>query len=277
MFCLPWRIRLVFALAAWSASSASLAAQTADSSSKNATPLFTVRDAYIGAGFVAATIALLPFDRRIAHELQDSSTQSNRFFGGAATDFERATVPGTYVVGGALYVVGRLAHFDRMADLGLHGTESVFLAIQLTDIVKGLAGRARPFEVGDSLPGDFQFARGLRTKKGFTSFPSGHTAKAFAAASAVTAETARWWPQSTVIVAPVMYGGALMVGLARMYHNAHWASDVALGAGIGTFSGLKVVRYNHTHPRNRLDRWLLRTQLSPDSRGGVALTVDLSR
>ncbi len=59
-----------------------------------------------------------------------------------------------------------------------------------------------------------------------------------------------------------------------MYHNAHWASDVALGAGIGTFSGLKVVRYNHSHPKNRLDRLLLGTHIVRDTRGDLALTVE---
>jgi membrane-associated phospholipid phosphatase len=255
--------------------SAPASGQSADSTATANAPLFTIRDAYIGAGFALATIALLPFDKHIAQELQDSATQANKFFGGAATDFERAAVPGTYVVGGLLYGVGRIGHFREIADLGLHGTEAVFLAIQLTDIVKGLAGRARPFLVGDSLPGNFQFARGLRKTKGYTSFPSGHTAKAFGAASAVTAEVDRVWPRATWIVAPAMYGGALMVGLSRMYHNAHWASDVALGAGIGTFSGLKVVRYNHTHPHNRIDRWLLGARVYPNDRGGVDLSFSM--
>jgi membrane-associated phospholipid phosphatase len=247
-------------------------AQSVDSSAHTA-PLFTKRDAFLGAGFVAATVALLPLDRAIAERLQDSATQANRFFDRAATDFERAVVPGAYIIGGAFYAVGRIGHFERVADLGLHGTEAVFIAVQITDIVKGLSGRARPFVVGDSLPASFQFARGLRKKPGYTSFPSGHTAKAFGAASAVTAEVARWSSRSRWIVGPAMYGGALMVGLSRMYHNAHWASDVALGAGIGTFSGIGVVRYNHSHRRNRLDRWLLRTQLSPGTDGGMALSV----
>ena len=48
-----------------------------------------------------------------------------------------------------------------------------------------------------------------------------------------------------------MYGGATLVGLSRMYNNAHWASDVTLGAAIGTFSGIKVVRFNHSHAHDR--------------------------
>ncbi len=66
------------------------------------------------------------------------------------------------------------------------------------------------------------------------------------------------WPKYTWYVAPVLYGGATLVGLSRMYHNKHWASDVVLGAAIGTFSGLKVVRYSHAHPDNPVDKVLLR-------------------
>jgi membrane-associated phospholipid phosphatase len=47
-----------------------------------------------------------------------------------------------------------------------------------------------------------------------------------------------------------------MVGLARMYDNKHWASDVALGAAVGTLSGISVVHYDQTHPRNRVERWM---------------------
>ena len=79
------------------------------------------------------------------------------------------------------------------------------------------------------------------------------------------------WPRYTWYVAPVLYGGATLVGLSRMYHNRHWASDVALGAGVGTFSGLKVVRYSHSHPDNLIDRVMLRTTVAPDGRGGAYL------
>jgi hypothetical protein len=61
-----------------------------------------------------------------------------------------------------------------------------------------------------------------------------------------------------------------------MYHDKHWASDVALGAAIGTFSGLKVVRYSHAHPHNRLDRIILRADADPrvdGSRMAIGLSV----
>lgn len=257
------------------AGASTVEAQRPDSSAISSTPLFTKHDAYVGAAFVAATIALLPLDRSIAMHLQDSATQANHFFGGAATDFERAAVPGAYMLSGALYAIGRVGRAPRVADIGLHTAESVFLAIQLTDVVKGLAGRARPGVVGDSLPDSFQFARGLRSKTGYTSFPSGHTAKAFGAASALSAELTRWRPQMEFVAGPILYGSALMVGLSRMYHDGHWASDVALGAGIGTFSGLKVVRYNHSHPKNRLDRLLLGTHVTRDARGDLLLCVQM--
>jgi membrane-associated phospholipid phosphatase len=39
----------------------------------------------------------------------------------------------------------------------------------------------------------------------------------------------RWVP-------PVAYGLATLVGLSRIYDNAHWASDVMAGAAIGFLS-----------------------------------------
>jgi membrane-associated phospholipid phosphatase len=72
-----------------------------------------------------------------------------------------------------------------------------------------------------------------------------------------------------------MYGGATLVGLSRMYHNNHWASDVVLGAAVGTFSGLKVVRYSHAHPDNKLDHFILGATILPNVNGGGTLAFSL--
>jgi membrane-associated phospholipid phosphatase len=233
--------------------------------------LFTWRDGVLAAGFTGLTIAMFPVDRAIAKRLQDSSVHANRFLGNAAKNIEYFADPGSIVIGVSMYGVGRIAGWHDLADLGLHGTEAVAVSGVLTAIIKDVAGRARPFVSNDTSPHDFQFSRGLRKGDGYQSFPSGHATAAFAAASVVTSESQRWWPHGTWLVAPAMYGGATLVGLSRLYHNAHWASDVALGAAIGTFSGIKVVRYSHGHPTNPIDRWLLGTKVMQAPNGGLAV------
>jgi membrane-associated phospholipid phosphatase len=91
----------------------------------------------------------------------------------------------------------------------------------------------------------------------------------------VTSETSRFWPEGTWIVGPILYAGAALTGISRMYNNRHWASDVLVGAGIGTFAGLKVVRYHHTHPGNRLDKWMLAGSIAPADDGGHALRLSI--
>jgi hypothetical protein len=61
-----------------------------------------------------------------------------------------------------------------------------------------------------------------------------------------------------------------------MYNNAHWASDVAVGAAVGTFAGIKIVRYNHGHPTNFIDRFFLGAMVKPAPSGGAELGVSLS-
>ena len=245
-------------------------AQPADTTRVSREPLFTATDAWVAGGFVLGTVAMFPLDRRIAEELQNPDTQANDFLKDASTGFEVISQPGAYIIGGSLYAVGRIGGNERMADLGLHGAEAVFVSEVATYLLKGLMGRERPYVSADTVPRSFKLGRGFGNHD-YRSFPSGHTSTAFAAAAAVTAETSRWWPRSTIFIAPLMYGGATMVGLSRMYNNRHWASDVVLGAAIGTFAGLKVVRYHHSHPGNRLDEILLHVSAVPDGRGGWAV------
>lgn len=236
-------------------------------------PLFTTKDVAVAGGFAAATVALFPLDEHIATRLQNPSAQANRFLHHAATDFEWFGSTGPFIIGGSLYAAGMLTRHNELADLGWHGVEAAIVADGVTLMLKGMLGRGRPFASGDTNPRDFHFGGGFG-KDDRQSFPSGHTTTAFAVAAAVTSEAQRHWPTkwwSTWLIAPAMYGGATMVGAARMYHNVHWASDVAMGAAIGTFTGRKLVQYNHAHPRNLIDRTILRTAVVPTSDGGFAI------
>lgn len=61
------------------------------------------------------------------------------------------------------------------------------------------------------------------------SFPSGHTAVAFAGAELIRLEYGRWWAIGAYTV-------ATGVAFLRLYNGAHWLNDVIAGAGIGILS-----------------------------------------
>jgi membrane-associated phospholipid phosphatase len=240
--------------------------------------LFTWEDAVLGGVFIGGTLVLRPVDKYFATRLQNKYNQENQFLQKTAVVVRTIAEPGAFIIGGTLYVAGRLSKQHDMADLGLHGTEAVIAGSIVAGVLKDGFGRARPFvhPPTDSTgydPDNWQLGRGLKDGDNYRSFPSGHSVAAFAAAAAVANETSRWWPSWKWVIGPAMFGGAGLVGVSRMYNNRHWASDVMMGAAIGTFAGNKIVRYNHrTNPGNKLDKWLLGTSLTPAPRGGYSLS-----
>jgi undecaprenyl-diphosphatase len=85
--------------------------------------------------------------------------------------------------------------------------------------VKAVFRRRRPFI-------DIVRALVVGKRPGSWSFPSGHTASAFACAWVLS----RVWPRK----APLFYGLAATVGFSRVYVGAHYPGDVASGAVAGT-------------------------------------------
>lgn len=67
---------------------------------------------------------------------------------------------------------------------------------------------------------------------GNSSFPSGHTAEAFASAEFLRME----YQNKSIWYGVLGYSMACMTGYLRMYNNKHWFSDVLAGAGVGILS-----------------------------------------
>lgn len=230
-------------------------------------PLIRGADALLIVGFVAATAAVSPVDKYVTQRLQDPARQSNKYLHKGATFFRLIGDPGSLVVGGLTYGVGRLSGSRRAEDIGLHSVEAVLISGAITGATKMIAGRARPYkDTANSL--NFGLLRGLHGGTDYQSFPSGHTTAAFAFASIVSAETAHWWPHSKWPIGTIMYGGAALTGVSRIYNQFHWASDVVAGAAIGTLTGIKVYRYTHAHPDNRVDKFFLRAGVSISPQSG---------
>lgn len=230
-------------------------------SATDSTPVwFTHRDRVAAAGFVSATLLALPFDRAAAHLLEQPAVHRDARVAGGASVIGWLGDPGALALSAGTFVVGRVAHHDGLADAGLHSAQAIAFGGATTNVLKFMVGRARPREVAGRDAFAFRPWRGISD---YASFPSGHTTAAFAAASAVSAElSCSTFAQShrrIGRVAPfLLYGVATLVGVSRMYHDAHWASDVIAGAGIGTLSGHLTVRRLHTGvTRNRFGRWML--------------------
>jgi membrane-associated phospholipid phosphatase len=249
------RLTLVLITASTLAGALPAAAQTAAADSGSRPTLFETRDLYYAGAFAAATVVMAPLDLAVARRMRDSTLQASRFLKTASTGVRLLGSPGALVLGSGVYLGGRATRSRDVSELGLHTTEAVLIADGITGVIKMVAGRARPSTDPDT-PFDFQLLGGLQGNPR-RSFPSGHTTSAFAAASAASEEVGHLWPRQRGWVRVVLYGSAGLVGASRVYNNAHWASDVVVGAAIGTFTGWKVARYTHQHPGNTLDRIFL--------------------
>ncbi|HET7230921.1 MAG TPA: phosphatase PAP2 family protein [Longimicrobium sp.] len=227
----------------------------AGDSSGSRESLFETSDLYWAAGFAGATVILAPLDRSLARALQDSSLQASGLLEFSAKGVRLLASPGGLALGSGVYAAGLVSGDRDLAELGLHTTEAVLIADGITGVIKMVAGRTRP-SANPETPYNFHFMGGLLGDP-YRSFPSGHTTSAFAAASAATEEVGHLWPEHKAVVGVVLYGVAGLAGISRVYNNAHWASDVVVGAAIGSFTGWKVVRYNHDHPGNDVDRIFL--------------------
>jgi membrane-associated phospholipid phosphatase len=222
------------------------------------------RDLLLTAGATAGALGLSHFDRRIARMFSDSGFHARH--SGFSTGAKRGSIVTETVLmatGGVVYGVGRIRRDGGAADVGLHTTESIASAAMFIQVVRGVLGRARPYVVEDNgqkhdaEPYDFQLLHGF-TSFNYRSFPSMHAMASFAAASALTEEMRVRHTRDRQVIGPMLFVGAAMPALARMYLDEHWASDIAMGVFLGVLSGQKVVLYSHAHPGNPIDRRFLR-------------------
>jgi membrane-associated phospholipid phosphatase len=218
--------------------------------------LLTAKDGYLALGAALGTLALSPLDAHIASAIQESPIQLSPTVRFISTGAELLGGPGSLAIAGGLYVGGNIVASRGLATTGLRTGEAVVLAEIIVYSIKGLAGRARP-RLDVSNPLDFGLGRGI-SGGSYQSFPSGHTAAAFAAATVLSSAIAEQNPDARILAGSLLYTTASLTGISRIYTNEHWLTDTALGGAIGVFSAHKVLRYHRARGDDtRLDRWLL--------------------
>ena len=134
-----------------------------------------------------------------------------------------------------LYGYGIVFHNQEVRKIGLQTIEAVGYAGLITSVLKAVVGRSRPY----TSEGKSMF-RPLNVHAATTSFPSGHSTVAFAVSTVLANNT------HSTFLKVLCYTAASFVAYSRIYHNAHWFSDVLTGGAIGYFVG-DFVSNNNQH------------------------------
>jgi membrane-associated phospholipid phosphatase len=246
-----------------------MAQEKSDSVKASTEPLFTASDAVWAGALVATSLLLFQVDDNIDRWVADERIQDNRFIRETAEVANLAKDDQIMLTGVLLYITGRIAKKRTLADIAFHSTEAVLLSSIALTLVRGSLGRTRPYVTPDN-PTHFKAFEGFKRFE-YRSFPSIHASANFAVAAVISAEMKRRWPRKARWVPPLLYTVATLPTMSRLYLRRHWASDLLLGSFVGVLTGLKVERYHHTHPNNKIDRFVLGVRPGPDGSARLIL------
>jgi membrane-associated phospholipid phosphatase len=194
------------------------------------------------AGFAVIEGGIFLLDKPVQDYATKLMTRNDKFQGVShyVTNFG-ATYEGYTLAALGLY--GFVFKNDKIKTTTLLATQSYLVAGAMEGIIKFVTGRQRPNYIADATDPKPRFhGPDFSIKTGSTSFPSGHTTAAFAAAT-VYAEEYKDRPWVPVLA----YSAASLIGLSRITENKHWISDVFAGAALGYVTGLQVVRNYHRY------------------------------
>ena len=200
--------------------------------------------------FAAVTVALSFADEPIQREalkFRNRNTAVNDIskyvtnFGGIYEGYTLA----------ALGAYGFVFKNEKMKTTTLLATQAYITAGALESVLKFVSGRTRPSFYGPDEVAEPRFL-GPFSKSGvdasgkntYSSFPSGHTTVAFAAATVFASEY-----KNKPIVPVIAYSAATLIGLSRITENKHWTTDVLVGAAVGYLAGKNVVNNYHRYAK----------------------------
>ena len=196
------------------------------------------KDSHWLAPFGALTAALVATDRFTSRLVEPG--------GKLAPVSKHVSWGGTiYVAGGisaAFYFAGYASHNARARETGILSAQALLDSGIVVGAIKHLTQRPRP----DSSDGRGRFFQGSRA---FMSFPSGHSASAWAVASVVGHEY-----NDKPKIRYIAYAAAMAVSIARFTGRTHFISEVLVGSAIGFYTGRYVYRTYHfskTDPKGK--------------------------
>jgi membrane-associated phospholipid phosphatase len=184
--------------------------------------------------------------QRFAVDLRDHNPgmlKMSNYITNTGGKYETVTLAG-------LFAYGMIFKNEKIRTTALLASQSYITSAAFQILIKGLAGRQRPFyyhpnvvEAEPKFHGPFhEVFRDANGSRIGSSFPSGHTTAAFAAATVFAMEY-----RDRPLVPIISYSFASLIGLSRITENKHWLTDVFAGAGLGFITGMQVVNNYHRY------------------------------
>ena len=210
------------------------------------------------------TAALFATDRRVGQHLAFSPPGTGHAIAKEIGKWSGA--PTDLLVAGSFLAIGQWNGNQRARDTGALGLRAVLNSLIVVELLKTLTQRPRPaFPSGQpNHASDGEFLTGGR------SFPSGHSAEAWALAAVIAGQYRhrRWVP-------PLVYALATTAAVSRISARKHFPSDVFVGAAIGYLIGRQVWQTAASGRQPLADR---RWQITPQATlgGGASFTLRLA-
>jgi len=174
------------------------------------------------AGGTAAFIAADPHVASYFRSHQKNVDKLNDVFDPMIATGEVIALPAS------LMAAGYIRHDQREISTALMAAEAYGDSAIVDLALKAVTRRQRPSDIPPGQPFTNTFFNGGKSPLKGSSFPSGHAAAAFSVATVVADRYSRkrW-------VSILAYGMATAISVSRVTENAHFTSDVFLGAAIG--------------------------------------------
>ena len=221
---------------------------------------FTTTDWMKTGALLLATGLAFSLDPKIKEEVNYQHTPALDNATGFGEKYGSISYAG--ILSGGIYLTGKIIGNKSLATTGRMLTESVLYSGLAVSLLKYTVGRSRPYtDEGPVTMFTYSF------QEANVSFPSGHTATAFAISTVLANRIDN--PIATV----ALYGLAGFTGYQRIYDNKHWFSDVFVGAVIGYFIGRSIVSSEDN--RGSKDFWGDLNVMPTVSSSGAGLSLHL--
>ena len=163
-----------------------------------------------------------------------------------------------------LYLGGHILQDKEIRKTGLMLTEAMFLNGVITQGLKIVTGRSRPYSNEGNF--DIHFLKMEFVDRDY-SFPSGHTSTAFTFATVLSERI------GNIYASIALYSLAGLTAFQRIYSDSHWISDTIVSAALGTVIGLKVIKLNSEYENENSDTSLNIVPLINRAGYGVSLAL----